>query len=337
MLINEPAIILNLLSIALMGLLLATLLLASVWPFMTRHIAQFSAATQKKLLWLFVAAPWGVSIICVSVFLPSLFHGANSSWLGQLAHWHHPYVFYLESWHAAILLMFMLGISYVLASKGLNAARHLHALDSLTHLSMGSSGSRTREKARRWEIGRDIVVLESKTPSAFAAGLSNPKCYVTTGLIEQVSETELDIILDHERAHIKHRDIRNKLLFALFASLYPRPVARRLNRSFSMATEQLADALVSNAHCKLDIAQTLVKAARIQRIFTGSLTGHGTTLVVNYFIADNVDLRVRALVTTQAFRTFPWISCLSIMMLTAILSAVGVDALHHLIEAFFSH
>lgn len=325
MLIDEWAIIINLLSIALIGLLAATVLLASVSPFIARRITQLSAGTQKTTLWLFLATPWAVSIICVILLVSSLFQSESTHWLDRLAHWHHPYVFYLDSWHSATLVLFLLGIVYVLVRNGLNAVRHLNALDTLTHLSQGKTG--------HWEIERNIVVLESRAPSAFTAGLITPKCYVTTGLIDQVSATELDIIVDHERAHIKHKDTQKKWLFSLFASLYPKPVARRFSRLFSLATEQLADAQVSMSYCTLDIAQTLVKAARIQRSFGGTLH----PAMVSYFVADDVDLRVRALIVPQRFRSFPWGFCLLAMALTTILSTMGIDALHHLIEAVFSH
>ena len=325
MLVNEGAMILNLLSIALMGLLAATALLTVISLFTARFITLLSARAQKKTLWLFVAMPWSVSIACVLIFAPSLLQTESPLWLGALAHWHHPYVFYLDSWHGATLVLFILGAVYVLARKGLNAIRHLNALNTLTGLSQGNT--------RYWEVGQDIVVLESQIPSAFAGGLSRPKCYVTTGLIERVSETELDIIIDHERAHIRHKDTQKKLLFALFASLYPRPLARRLNQLFSLASELLADARVSKSYCNFDIAQTLVSATRIQRFFAGN----ANPALVSYFIADDVDYRVKALVDPQRLRSFPWAHCLLVIVLTTILSSIGVDSLHHLIEAVFSH
>lgn len=325
MLINESAILLNLLSIALMGLLAAIALLVLVWPFTARYITQLSACTQQKVLWLFVATPWAASIICVFVFFSSLFQPDSSLWLGRFTHWHHPYVFHLDSWHSATLFIFILGSAYVLASKGLNTVHHLNTLNSLTRFS--------QIKASHWEIGRDIAVLESQTPSAFAAGLMRPKCYVTTGLIERVTEKELDIIIEHEQAHIKHRDTQKKLLFALLTSLYPKPIARRLNRLFSVAMEQLADAHVSKSYCAFEIAETLVKAARVQH----ASTGNANPLMVNYVTADDVDLRVRALVSPQAFRSHSWGYYLLFMALTTMVSSAGVDGLHHLIEAIFSH
>tara|TARA_R110000850_G_scaffold145408_9_gene267517 strand:- start:300 stop:1280 length:981 start_codon:yes stop_codon:yes gene_type:complete len=326
MLINESAILLNLLSIALMGLLAATVLLVLVWRLTDRYIEQLSACAQKKLLWLFVVAPWVVSIVCVFIFLASLFQSDRSFWLGKLTHWHHPYVFHLDSWHGATLLLFILGVTYVLVRKSLKTIRHLHTLSSITRFSV--------DESRHWEVGRDIVVLESQMPSAFAAGLIHPKCYVTTGLIERVTGTELDIIIEHERAHIKHRDTQKKLLFTVLTSLFPKSVARCLNRLFSVAMEQLADAHVSKSYCEFDIAETLIKAARMQSVSTSSVN----PLMVNYVTADDVDVRIRALVTPHVFRSsFPLGYGLLVIALTAIASAVAVDGLHHLIEAVFSH
>ena len=325
MLMNESAILLNLLSIALMGLMAAIALLVLVWPFTARYITQLSACTQQKVLWLFVATPWAASIICVFVFLSSLFQLDSSLWLGRLTHWHHPYVFHLDSWHSATLFVFILGSAYVLTRKSLKTIRHLNTLNLITRLSV--------DEARRWDFGRDIVVLESQTPSAFTAGLMRPKCYVTTGLIARVTETELDIIIEHERAHIKHRDTQKKLLFALLTSLYPKPVARRLNRLFSVAMEQLADAHVGKSYCAFEIAETLIKAARAQSVTTSNVN----PLMVNYVTADDVDLRVRALVAPQAFRSLSWGYYLLFMALTTMVSSAAVDGLHHLIEAIFSH
>ena len=325
MLINESAILLNLLSIALMGLLAAIALLVLVWPFTAHYITQLSACTQQKVLWLFVATPWAASIICVFVFLSSLFQPDSSLWLGRLTHWHHPYVFHLDSWHSATLFVFILGSAYVLTRKGVNTVQHLNTLNSLTRFS--------QRKVSHLEIGRDIAVLESQAPSAFTAGFMRPKCYVTTGLIARVTETELDIIIEHERAHIKHRDTQKKLLFALLTSLYPKPVARRLNRLFSVAMEQLADAHVSKSYCAFEIAETLVKAARVQH----ASAGNANPLMVNFLTADDVDLRVRALVAPQAFRSHSLGYYLLFMALTTMVSSAAVDGLHHLIEAIFSH
>lgn len=325
MLINESAVMLNLLSIALMGLLAATVLLVVIAPMVVSRVAQLPAGAQKMALWLFVATPWLVGIVCALLFTPSLIQPEVFPWLDRLAHWHHPYVFYLDSWHAATLALFSLAVFYVLVKKGANAYRHAHNLMTLTRLSQG--------EARRWKIARDIVVLESDTPSAFVAGLLQPKCYLTTGLIERVSESELDIIIDHERAHIRHRDAQKKWLFTLLAALFPKPLARRLTQQFSLASELLADAQVAKSHNAFDVAQTLINASRVQRLFAGNRQ----SALVSYFIAGDVDVRVKALVAPPSLRPFPWLYCLAILSFTTAAATVGVDGLHHLVEAIFSH
>jgi len=325
MLNNMLAMILNQFSIALMGLLVSLALLALVWPLIVRYIIHLSARSQKNALWLFVATPLVISIMCVLVFLPPLSHSESWRWLTRYAHWHHPGAFDLDSWHSVILFGFFLGVIYVLARKGLLAIRHLNSLYSLNRL--------TKSATKHSKTRQDFVVLDCEAPSAFTAGIIYPKCYVTTGLIERVSKMELDIIIAHERAHIKHKDTRNRLLFALFASFYPRSVVRRLNRMFSLATEQLADAHVGKSYCVCDIAQTLVKAARIQR-FSAERVAHAG---MNYFIGAEIDLRVRALIVPQVYRSFPLGTSLTLLALTMIVSFAAVDGLHHLIEVVFSH
>lgn len=325
MLIDTSAILLNLLNIALIGLFAATLLLALVSPYAARRVTQLSAGARQRVLWSFVAAPWFVGIFCAALFFPSLSGSESAIWLGRLAHWHHPYVFYLNSWHSAVLLFFVLGIVYTLGWSGLKAVRHANALRILMRLSHAHPGY--------GYIGRDVVVLDSQLPAAFSAGIFLPRCYVTTGLIERVSETDLKIILDHERAHIRHKDTQKKLLFSLFAFLYPKPVARGANRLFSLASEQLADAQVRTSYGNFDIAQTLVKVARLQRHSGGNLH----PAMVSHFAEDDIDLRIRALVFPETPQLLPWGQCLLLLGLITLLSTVGVDVLHHSIEAAFSH
>lgn len=122
MLTSEWAAAFNLLSIALLGLLSAGVLLTLMWPLFVRHFRQLPAYTLSRVLWLYVGFPWVVGIGCVFLFVPS-FYLENSSWLGQFAHWHHPYVFNPISWHGATLFMFVLAVVYGLSARVLSAHR----------------------------------------------------------------------------------------------------------------------------------------------------------------------------------------------------------------------
>lgn len=325
MLINDAAIVFNLMSIGLLSLLLATALLSFLSPLVTRRIKTLSNPTQKKSLWSYVALPWVISLTCVFVFLPSVLQPTASVLLNPLAHWHHPHVFFLSSWHSVTLFLFASGVIFVLLQKGLALSRQAKTLDSLLLLSKVTASSRC--------LGADVIVVESSEASAFVAGLINPKCYVTTGLIEQVSSKELAIIIEHERAHIRHKDTQQKILFALFSSLFPKRVSQQLNQRFSVVTEHIADSRAGQKYCAFDVAQTLVKACRIQHC-SPNLECHS---VINHFVESDVEQRVQALIFPQQSRSFPWFYSVVAIVTIAALSFYGVDHLHHLVEALFSH
>lgn len=325
MLTSDLAFVLNLFSIGLLGLLLAVALMTSAWPLLAKYISSLPAHSQARALWLYVAAPWIASGICVLAFLPSMSGVESTFGLGSLAHWHHPYVFYLASWHSVVLSIFLLCFAWVFLKTGRMVIRHLRELRSLTRISQGA--------VTRWQGRQRITVLDSRVPTAFTAGLVRPECFVTSGLIDQVSERDLSIIIAHEHAHIERRDTARKFLFAAVSSLYPRPVARRMNHLLSLAIEQLADASVGNSYSVFDIAEALVRTAKVQRFSNVQVRG----VIASYFISDEIDVRVRALVIPQKLQSLSWMHCLLAVGAIAAASSMCVDQLHHIIEAVFSH
>lgn len=326
MLTNDWAIVFNLFSSAFLGLVVSMVLLLAVWFFISDVLMRFSATAQKLTLWSLVVMPWMVSITCMMFFSSSFFQFDSLSKLDWLAHWHHPYAFEWNSWHGVKLYIFMLAIAYILTRKLIVVVRHLNAVQWLTRLSQVQDAP--------LGFGEDIVVVKSRFPSAFTAGMIKPKCYLTTSLVEQVSESELNMIIAHERAHIRHKDNWKKMLFALLASLFPRSVSGQLNRMFTLVIEKIADAAVGSAYSRLDIAQTLVKTARLQRAFLNHPKKAG---LVSYFVADDLDTRVRFLVDPPVTLPFPWIRYLIVMASISLFSAIGADVLHHLFDVIFSH
>ncbi|MFW0778585.1 MAG: M56 family metallopeptidase [Rickettsiales bacterium] len=323
MLSDGWAIVLNLVSIQLLGLLAATTLLALLFGFLQDQISTLSARSQKTALWLFVLSPWLISVICAITCFPSLFQTSSSGMLSWLTHWHSPYEFHLGSWHSLKLLLFTIVVVYFVLRKLWQAVRHIHALDTLAGLSSQQSSQ---------SIGDDVVILQAPQPLAFASGLLKPKCFLTSGLIQQLTEQELAIVIAHERAHICHKDGIKKWLFTLLAALYPAGITQQLQSQFSMATELLADARVSRRFSPFDVAQTLIKAARLQRRY-----GLDIAASANTFVANDVDQRVRALIIPSAGRAFPWLPSLALLLLTTLFCSVAVDVLHHFIELFLTH
>jgi Zn-dependent protease with chaperone function len=324
MLTGELAILFNLINIAALGIAIALTLLLCLAPLIKRFVNTSSPVTLSKGLWVLVTLPWCVGLLCFVLFAPTVLLQNQYIWLTELVHWHHPKVFYFNSWHSWTLLVPMLFILFKMGKLFRHAYVNKRQIEALTQLS----------DAKRTLINsREIWLLNSGIPTAFTAGLFSPKCYLTKGLVEQVSAQELDIIIRHEMAHIAHKDSVFKMLFSLCAALYPNVIAKQLKKLFSLSKEQIADASVSQIHDKLDIATTLIKVARIQL----STPNHFTNKDVLFFGADDVSLRVKQLISADTKHTTPLLPSLVCIGLLLLVSIASVDSLHHLIDAIFTH
>jgi len=135
MVINHAPMVLNLLSVAVMTLLVATALQALTLLPAARFLTRLSPDAQKKALWLFVTTPWGVSIVCVLICLPSLLRLERPFWLDPLIHWHHPFAFQLDSWHGATVLVFFLVQPTWWPGKVLMRFANLNSLTTLRQFS----------------------------------------------------------------------------------------------------------------------------------------------------------------------------------------------------------
>ena len=56
---------------------------------------------------------------------------------------------------------------------------------------------------------RKIVIMDIEAPNAFATGRNakNSTIAVTTGLLNKLTDQELEAVIGHELAHIKNRDV----------------------------------------------------------------------------------------------------------------------------------
>src|ERR687893_2419466 len=66
-----------------------------------------------------------------------------------------------------------------------------------------------------------IAVADTDVPNAFAAGRSRKSATVcaTTGIMRRLSPSELEGVMAHELAHVKHRDVLVMTIASFFASL----------------------------------------------------------------------------------------------------------------------
>ena len=66
-----------------------------------------------------------------------------------------------------------------------------------------------------------VYVIDDPAPNAFAAGRSPEHAYVavTTGLLQLMSERELEGVLAHEMSHVRNRDVRLMTLVAVLVGV----------------------------------------------------------------------------------------------------------------------
>jgi beta-lactamase regulating signal transducer with metallopeptidase domain len=173
-----------------------------------------------------------------------------------------------------------------------------------------------------------------KVPVAFTTGFISPKIYVSTGLQTQVSDEQLNIIVNHELAHVTARDPLFKVLFTALASFYPSRIKQTLIEQYVLMTEKMADNEVTKEYDHLDIAQTLIDVARLQK----ALPTDCDQASVSYFGHDYTSLRVEGLlnpINKPSLTTF--IITLALLATMPVLAASTVDSFHHFIETFFIH
>jgi heat shock protein HtpX len=67
----------------------------------------------------------------------------------------------------------------------------------------------------------EVRIVNDSAPNAFAAGLRPERSYVgvTTGLLETMPKRELEAVLAHEVAHIRHRDTYLMTMAVVFAGV----------------------------------------------------------------------------------------------------------------------
>tara|TARA_R110002050_G_scaffold265306_3_gene406347 strand:- start:1730 stop:2719 length:990 start_codon:yes stop_codon:yes gene_type:complete len=329
MLVGNMAIVLNLLSVAVLAFAIGIVTVAVVSRFVLAKLNQLTFSNQKFLLWSFVTAPWWIALCCIGYFMPYTIGFANLfniGWFEDFAHWHHIDIFSFSSWHALTLFLALIYIVWRIASTIHARTKQSIALSSLLRF--------TDAKASNTSNGSGYLLMPVKIPVAFTTGFLSPKVYVSTGLQQQVNDEQLNIIVNHELAHVKAKDPLFKVLFTALASFYPLPIKQTLITQYVLMTEEIADNEVTKEYDNLDVAQTLIDVARLQK----ALPTDCDQASVSYFSHDHTSLRVERLLNpiNKPSQITIFIA-LTILAFMPIVAASTVDSFHHFIETFFIH
>jgi Zn-dependent protease with chaperone function len=93
-----------------------------------------------------------------------------------------------------------------------------------------------------------VLVLDAAMPLAFCAGWLRPRVYVSSGVVDRLSDRELRAVLAHEQQHGALRDpLRLAVSHVLCQALFFLPILRSLHASYADAAELTADAAALEA------------------------------------------------------------------------------------------
>jgi hypothetical protein len=320
------AIALNLTSVALLAFFIGLFLLSLLTPLLFPRLSFFNFATRKFSLWLLVTGPWWIGGICVALFWPRMESELSLSWLANFAHWHHADLFNFTSWHGLTLLVCSLILVWLLIVISVQSWRKSLSMRCLLDLS-------NTQKLQN-HMSHKVYLLQSNIPSAFTSGLMSPKVYLTSALLKQLDQQQLEIIIQHELAHVRAYDPLFNVIFSVFCRFFPKPISHILMQHYSLLTEQMADSAASYYYDNLDIAQTLINVARLQQKLPNNCDG----TQLSYFGNEQVSQRVHRLISPLEKPSVLILLITIVALIGApLIAASTVDSFHHFIETIFTH
>jgi Zn-dependent protease with chaperone function len=109
-----------------------------------------------------------------------------------------------------------------------------------------------------------VFTIATPRPLCLTVGLLRPAVYVSTGLLEQLTGSDLEIVLEHEAAHVRRRDTVCSGILTLLYVVLPVPGHRLLLGDWRIAVERTCDREAARrTGDPLDVAETLVRVARL--------------------------------------------------------------------------
>ncbi len=177
-------------------------------------------------------------------------------------------------------------------------------------------------------------VIESNNAFACCVGLLRPQVLVSSALLETLNEQELEIVLNHERAHVARFDNLRALILRWLTLLWPTSQRQRI------ANESRADA---EQACDLTAARASKKPARVAAVIeklsklTAAKPAYGSNGLtgVGFHHGDNSE-RLAVLEQVGAGGTMGYIPLLKISASLALLWCAQIMLLstfaHKLVE-----
>lgn len=114
--------------------------------------------------------------------------------------------------------------------------------------------------------GRGLLkIVDDARPLAFSAAAPQPSILMTTGLLTDLDPRQRRIVLAHEVAHLRHRDLFWCRVFEFMLVIHLPWMANWLRQSWRQAIEERADDVVADRFGRDHVADTLLALIRLKR------------------------------------------------------------------------
>jgi Zn-dependent protease with chaperone function len=320
--------ILHLIQSGLLALLffagLTALLSAFIYPKIRNNLTQLPCLIRSNILtlWLLSPAFIGFSLAFFGL-LPSWMDSHDiatehcSSHANGIAHlcWFDPIV------HLSGAL-WTGGISILASIMLFNVYKGIHLLIKHYHFQT------TLRVIGQPDRQRDVFRIASDHVFVFSSGFFTPHAFISSRLMAQLSAKQLDVVLAHEQAHCRRRDVLRRLLLSLAALFHFPGTRQQLLADLELAHEHICDAAaVQKVGDRFFVAETIINIAR-----STTLGYPEQDIGVIAFNGSHIDIRIQQLLeqpkSVNRYAVF-FSSLLFIVFLGGILALAM--PLHHLL------
>jgi len=162
----------------------------------------------------------------------------------------------------------------------------------------------------------ELVIVPAPDPLAFAVGGPVPQVVLSEGLVQVLSEDELEAVIGHERCHLRHRHDRyTGLGLVVDAAFGPVRVVRRSTAVMRLAVERWADEAAADETDRFALRNAL------EKVVVSMLDA-----VPAFTTADTICERLDALDTGPRHVTTYW-RCVAALPAFALIAAIAVGIL----------
>lgn len=171
--------------------------------------------------------------------------------------------------------------------------------------------------------GGELRVLDAPEPSALAVPGRPGRILVTSGMLRRLDPGERRALLEHERAHLRHRHHLHQTATALAVAL--NPLLWPLRAAVGLSCERWADEDAAAACRRRTVAQALLHAAGGPRSAAQAVMLRAT--------GSNVAARVAALdAPAPRLRMFPALVLVSVLATALVALADGLSSTERIFE-----